>query len=75
MICRDQPECPYRDLSCFAGTYGKMTETCVKKNVFRNDSPECATDTSGNVLWEIRHTLYRIILSFWRFSDRLFFVF
>ena len=75
MICRVQPESPYRDLSCFARTYSKMTETCVKKNVFRNDSPECATDTSGNVLWEIRHTLYRILLSFWPFSDRLFVVF
>ena len=53
-----------------------MTETCVKKKkVFQNDSPECATDTSGNVLWEIRHTLDRIILSFWQFSDRLFVIF
>ena len=24
-----------------------------QNNVFLNDSPECATDTCGNVLWEI----------------------
>ena len=54
VICRVHPVSPYRDLSCFAIAYGNMTETCFKKNDFRNDSPECATDTSGNVLWEIR---------------------
>ena len=31
VICRDQLECPYRDLSCFARTYGKTTETCAQK--------------------------------------------
>ena len=48
VICLDQPECPCRDVSCFARTYGKTPETYLKKKVFRNDSPECATDTSGN---------------------------
>ena len=46
MICRDQPD----DLSCFDRTYGKTSETCTqKKNAFRNDSPEGATDTSAMI--------------------------
>ena len=34
LICRVQPESSYRYLSCFARAYGKMTETCVKKELF-----------------------------------------
>ena len=51
MICRDLPGRPYRYSSCLASAYGKTTEPYAnKKNVFRNDSPEGATDTSGSII-------------------------
>ena len=46
-----------------------------KKNVFRNDSPEGATDTSGSITGDFEIFSNRIIASFERFSDRLFVLF
>ena len=75
MISRVQPESPYRDLSCFARAYGKMTDTV--RTLVNSFEIHCIIRRTLPAMFpgKFAITLYGRIWSFWQFSDRVFVVF
>ena len=51
VICRVQPQSSYRDLSCFARTYRRMTKTVAHSTELSRNTFHITHKTSGNVLW------------------------